>query len=88
VTPNGVAIAHTEARFGRGGDWDAIDIVMRRSLDNGLTWEDQRVMGRSRNGPTGWPEHWAKPMAATRNALTGAIAAVVICGRTAFIPVL
>jgi len=40
VTPNGVVLAHTEARFGRGGDWDAIDIVMRRSFDNGKTWDD------------------------------------------------
>ena len=39
VTPGGVVLAHTEARYGRGGDWDAIDIVMRRSLDNGQTWE-------------------------------------------------
>ncbi len=39
VTRNGVALAYTEARFGTGGDWDPIDILMRRSLDNGVTWE-------------------------------------------------
>ena len=39
VTPSGVVIAHCEARQGRGGDWDPIDIVMRRSLDGGETWE-------------------------------------------------
>lgn len=42
VTPTGVVLAHTEARYGRGGDWDAIDIVMRRSLDNGQTWGEPR----------------------------------------------
>lgn len=42
VTPSGVVLAHTEARFGRGGDWDAIDIVMRRSFDNGKTWDEAR----------------------------------------------
>ena len=44
VTPNGVAIVHTEARFGRGGDWDAIDILLRRSPDNGQTWEAPRKL--------------------------------------------
>ncbi|MBZ0297376.1 MAG: glycoside hydrolase [Anaerolineae bacterium] len=42
VTPNGVALAHTEARKGRGGDWDMIDILMRRSFDQGSTWEAPR----------------------------------------------
>ena len=44
VTPGGVAIVHTEARYGRGGDWDAINIVMRRSLDNGQTWDEPRIL--------------------------------------------
>ena len=26
VTPGGVVLAHTEARYGRGSDWDAIDL--------------------------------------------------------------
>ncbi len=39
VTPSGVVLAHCEARQGRGGDWDPIDIVMRRSTDGGDTWE-------------------------------------------------
>lgn len=38
VTPGGVVLAHTEARCGHGGDWDPIDILMRRSLDGGQTW--------------------------------------------------
>ena len=42
-TPNGVVLAHTEARLGQGKDWDAIDIVMRRSFDNGETWDAPRV---------------------------------------------
>ncbi|MEM7365260.1 MAG: sialidase family protein [Pseudomonadota bacterium] len=43
VTPSGVVIAHCEARQGRGGDWDPIDIVMRRSTDGGVTWEEPFV---------------------------------------------
>ncbi len=42
VSPGGVALAHAEARYGRGGDWDKIDIVMRRSYDNGVTWDEPR----------------------------------------------
>ncbi len=42
VSPGGVVQAHAEARFGRGGDWDKIDIVMRRSFDGGLTWDQPR----------------------------------------------
>ncbi|MBZ0299762.1 MAG: glycoside hydrolase [Anaerolineae bacterium] len=42
MTPGGVALAWTEARHGRGGDWDDIDIVMRRSFDHGLTWDEPR----------------------------------------------
>ena len=42
VSPGGVALAHAEARYGRGGDWDKIDIVMRRSFDQGATWDEPR----------------------------------------------
>lgn len=44
ATPRGVVLAHTEARLGQGGDWDAIDLVMRRSRDNGQTWDEARVL--------------------------------------------
>ena len=40
VTPRGTVLAHTEARKGTGGDWDPIDIVMRRSEDGGETFGD------------------------------------------------
>jgi sialidase-1 len=39
VAPDGTILAYCEARYGQGGDWDLIDILMRRSLDNGVTWE-------------------------------------------------
>ena len=44
VTPRGVVLAHAEARYGKGSDWDASDIVMRRSRDAGKTWEPQRKL--------------------------------------------
>lgn len=44
VSPNGVALATAEARRGKGGDWDDNDIVMRRSSDDGKTWDEQRAI--------------------------------------------
>ncbi len=43
VTPGGVALAYCEARQGSGGDWDPIDILMRRSADSGVTWTPPQV---------------------------------------------
>ena len=39
VTKNNVVLVTTEARQGRGGDWDNIDVMMRRSIDGGVTFE-------------------------------------------------
>src|SRR5438067_9742950 len=39
VTAKGTVIAWCEARK-KGGDWDAIDILYRRSTDEGKTWSD------------------------------------------------
>ena len=47
VTPGGTVIATAEARPGGGGDWDFNDVVMRRSTDGGLTWDEQRLVVRS-----------------------------------------
>ncbi len=43
VTKRGTVLAHCEARLGRGGDWDPIDICMRRSTDGGSTWGEPYV---------------------------------------------
>ncbi len=39
AAPNGDLLAYCEARLGQGGDWDLIDILMRRSTDGGLHWD-------------------------------------------------
>ena len=49
VTPQGSVLAHTEARKGRGGDWDPIDIVMRRSTDGGSSWSEPYCVVDHRN---------------------------------------
>lgn len=44
TTPGGAVLASCEARQGRGGDWDPIDILTRRSLDGGRTWDVPRKL--------------------------------------------
>ncbi len=39
VTAKGTVLAWCEARKKSGGDWDAIDILLRRSTDNGKTFD-------------------------------------------------
>src|SRR5260221_13646905 len=41
VTAKGTVLAWCEARK-KGSDWDAIDILMRRSTDGGKTWAEPR----------------------------------------------
>lgn len=51
-TPQGVILASVEARRGHGGDWDGNDVLLRRSLDGGLTWQaPQRVANCDDYGP-------------------------------------
>lgn len=44
VTAKGTVLAYTEARRNSGNDWDTIEIVMRRSVDGGRTFDRQRVI--------------------------------------------
>jgi sialidase-1 len=44
TTKKGTVIAWYDARKGRGSDWDPIDIAMKRSFDNGVSWEQPRVL--------------------------------------------
>lgn len=53
VTRRGTLLAYCEARRTGKGDWDAIDIMLKRSTDGGRTWTEQRkiaeIAGASRN---------------------------------------
>ncbi|QXD26332.1 glycoside hydrolase [Opitutia bacterium ISCC 51] len=44
ATKEGSLLAFAAARKGKGGDWDPINIVMRRSTDMGKTWEPLQVV--------------------------------------------
>ena len=46
-------LAFCEGRLGKGNDWSDMDLIMRRSTDNGNTWEPMRVIiPRSPGRPT------------------------------------
>lgn len=47
----GTLLAFCAARKGNGGDWDPIDIVMRRSTDSGITWEPMKSIVHSEGLP-------------------------------------
>jgi sialidase-1 len=44
VTTEGTVLAYGEARRSTGGDWGAIDILIRRSVDGGRTWSPPRKL--------------------------------------------
>jgi sialidase-1 len=44
VTRGGVVLVTVEARRGRGGDWDENDVLLRRSVDRGRTWQKPRLL--------------------------------------------
>lgn len=51
-TTNGVILATVEARTGTGSDWDGNDILLRRSLDGGVSWlPPQQVVSHETYGP-------------------------------------
>jgi sialidase-1 len=55
VTERGSVLAYCEARRTGQSDWDAIDILLRRSTDGGKTWDQPRkiadIPGRPRRNP-------------------------------------
>ncbi len=44
ITKKGTILAFAEGRLGNGNDWAEIDLTMRRSLDNGRTWEPLSII--------------------------------------------
>jgi sialidase-1 len=50
-TGRGTLIAFCEGRSGPGGDWARINIIERRSQDDGKSWDDVQVVAKSTGGP-------------------------------------
>jgi sialidase-1 len=71
VTRKGTILAYTEARRTGSGDWDTIDIVMRRSTDGGKTFSPQRVIahapGRIERNPVALERKQSRPDDITYN---------------------
>ena len=44
ITAKGTVLAFTEGRYGKGKDWDDMDLLLRRSVDGGNTWEPSKVV--------------------------------------------
>src|SRR6185312_1839188 len=71
VTRKGSILAYTEARRTGSGDWDSIDILMRRSTDAGRTFSPQRVIahapGRIERSPVAIERKQSRPDDVTYN---------------------
>jgi hypothetical protein len=55
VTPKGTVLAICEGRKKGGGDSGDIDLVMKRSMDNGKTWSAQQVIWNDQENTCGNP---------------------------------
>jgi sialidase-1 len=53
VTPQQTVLAACEARQSGRGDWDHVDLFMRRSTDGGRTWEPARRLIGQGDAPAG-----------------------------------
>src|SRR4051794_10450406 len=71
VTSRGSVLAYSEARKSDRGDWNTIDIVMRRSTDGGRTWSPSRriaaVGGPKRKNPVAVAQNLASADDVTYN---------------------
>jgi len=71
VTRSGALLAYCEARKTGKSDWDTIDIMLRRSMDNGRTWDGPRkivdVEGPKSKNPVALERKQANPDDVTYN---------------------
>jgi len=55
ITPNGTLLAFCEGRIGTASDWADMNLIMRRSIDGGKTWEDIQNIDSNKGAPVGNP---------------------------------
>lgn len=71
VTKRGTVLAYCEARKNGSNDWGTIDILLRRSTDNGKTWDAPRkiaeVEGPKSRNPVAIERKQARPEDVTYN---------------------
>jgi len=71
VTKRGTMLAYCEARKSERGDWNTIDVLLRRSTDGGKTWDAPRkianVEGPKTKNPAALAQKLANPDDVTYN---------------------
>ena len=55
ITPKGTLLAFCEGRIGTASDWADMNLIMRRSIDGGKTWEGIHIIDSNKGAPVGNP---------------------------------
>jgi sialidase-1 len=55
ITPKGTLLAFCEGRIGSASDWADMNLIMRRSIDGGKTWQPIQILDSNKGAPVGNP---------------------------------
>jgi sialidase-1 len=55
LTPKGTLLAFCEGRIGTASDWADMNLLVRRSIDGGKSWESVHILDSSKGAPVGNP---------------------------------
>ena len=55
ITPKGTLLAFCEGRIGTASDWADMNLIMKRSIDGGKTWQPIQILDSNKGGPSGNP---------------------------------
>lgn len=55
ITPRGTLLAFCEGRIGTASDWADMNLLLRRSIDGGKTWQPVQIIDSNKGAPVGNP---------------------------------